>query len=391
MALNSGLPTSLVTERREEGLRSGFASASASETHVAVAVAVAVAEGEAHINNDSRPVPHAPKKKVSHWTEEEHRLFLQGLKRFGKGDWKSISRYSVVSKTSAQVASHAQKYFLRHNNQKKRKSIHDITTDNDSISVPPSEIDLVSNYVNPNNNLVSNYVNLDNNFVPSYVNPDNNFVPNYVDFDLVTNYTSANSDLVPNYVNPNNDLVPNYVNPNNDLVPNYVNPNNDLVPNYVNPNSDLVPNYVNPNSNLVPNYTNTNSDLVPNYVNPNNDLVPNYVNPNTNLVPNYVNPNSDLVLQHVNHYNVPSFNHELVQQQHNPIGQPHQIIATQHDLQPFPEHIDFSHSLPLSNSQILQLFNLLDYNDWNDFVLHLQLRQFPHLVHHHDWIAPPHR
>lgn len=60
------------------------------------------------------------------------RLFLMGLNRFGKGDWKSISRYYVVSKTPTQVASHAQKYFGRRNSatppERRRPSINDIQT-----------------------------------------------------------------------------------------------------------------------------------------------------------------------------------------------------------------------------------------------------------------------
>lgn len=80
------------------------------------------------------------RKKGTPWTEEEHRLFLIGLQRYGKGDWRSISRNVVVSRTPTQVASHAQKYFLRQNSMKKerkRSSIHDITTTTDTIAVPP--------------------------------------------------------------------------------------------------------------------------------------------------------------------------------------------------------------------------------------------------------------
>ncbi|KAI7758072.1 hypothetical protein M8C21_017378 [Ambrosia artemisiifolia] len=80
------------------------------------------------------------RKKATPWTVEEHKIFLHGLEVYGKGDWRSISRMMVVTRTATQVASHAQKYFLRqaskkeednNNNKKKKKrrcSIHDITT-----------------------------------------------------------------------------------------------------------------------------------------------------------------------------------------------------------------------------------------------------------------------
>jgi len=37
------------------------------------------------------------------WSEEEHRLFLQGLEIYGKGDWRSISRKCVLTRNPTQV------------------------------------------------------------------------------------------------------------------------------------------------------------------------------------------------------------------------------------------------------------------------------------------------
>lgn len=84
------------------------------------------------------------RKKGVPWTEEEHRRFLMGLEKYGKGDWRNISRNFVISKTPTQVASHAQKYYLRQlsrEKERKRPSIHDITT-----------IHLTSNELLNNNN-----------------------------------------------------------------------------------------------------------------------------------------------------------------------------------------------------------------------------------------------
>ncbi|KAK8935128.1 Transcription factor DIVARICATA [Platanthera zijinensis] len=92
----------------------------------------------------SRLADHERKKGVP-WTEEEHKYysvrFLLGLKKYGKGDWRNISRNFVVTRTPTQVASHAQKYFIRLNSgckDKRRASIHDITMLNMEDSRPPS-------------------------------------------------------------------------------------------------------------------------------------------------------------------------------------------------------------------------------------------------------------
>ncbi|CAN8298079.1 unnamed protein product [Cochlearia groenlandica] len=92
------------------------------------------------------------RKRGTPWTENEHKLFLIGLKRYGKGDWRSISRNVVVTRTPTQVASHAQKYFLRQNSvkkERKRSSIHDITTVDTNLAMPGSNMDWSGQHESP--------------------------------------------------------------------------------------------------------------------------------------------------------------------------------------------------------------------------------------------------
>lgn len=80
----------------------------------------------------SRATRERERKRGVPWTEDEHKLFLLGLQKVGKGDWRGISRNFVKTRTPTQVASHAQKYFLRRTNlnrRRRRSSLFDITTD----------------------------------------------------------------------------------------------------------------------------------------------------------------------------------------------------------------------------------------------------------------------
>ncbi|XP_022715030.1 transcription factor MYBS3-like [Durio zibethinus] len=93
------------------------------------------------------------RKKGVPWTEEEHRLFLIGLQKLGKGDWRGIARNFVMSRTPTQVASHAQKYFIRQSNvtrRKRRSSLFDLVPDDmatDTPTVPEEQVLLPSSQV----------------------------------------------------------------------------------------------------------------------------------------------------------------------------------------------------------------------------------------------------
>ncbi len=62
--------------------------------------------------------------------------FLTGLKKLGKGRWREISRYYVPTRTSTQIASHAQKYAQRVAGATKRVS--KFTKIEQQVASPPS-------------------------------------------------------------------------------------------------------------------------------------------------------------------------------------------------------------------------------------------------------------
>lgn len=63
--------------------------------------------------NPKKPNKNSPKEGQSsgRWTEEEHQAFLRGLHTYGR-EWKKVASH-IPTRTSAQVRSHAQKYFAK--------------------------------------------------------------------------------------------------------------------------------------------------------------------------------------------------------------------------------------------------------------------------------------
>ncbi|KAF6149891.1 hypothetical protein GIB67_008612 [Kingdonia uniflora] len=88
--------------------------------------------GDGYASEDFVPGSCRDRKKGVPWTEEEHKKFLLGLQKCGKGEWRGIAHNYVISRTPTQVASHAQKYFIRQSNmsgRKRRSSLFDMTAD----------------------------------------------------------------------------------------------------------------------------------------------------------------------------------------------------------------------------------------------------------------------
>jgi len=57
------------------------------------------------------PPPKREGQQAGRWTAEEHELFLEGLKMHGR-EWKKVAE-KITTRTSAQIRSHAQKYFSK--------------------------------------------------------------------------------------------------------------------------------------------------------------------------------------------------------------------------------------------------------------------------------------
>ncbi|KAH7550396.1 hypothetical protein ACOSP7_024306 [Xanthoceras sorbifolium] len=122
-------------EQPQENIINNNSNSSSNNKDEVAAAGYASADDAVHNSRASRE-----RKRGVPWTEEEHKLFLLGLQKVGKGDWRGISRNFVKTRTPTQVASHAQKYFLRRSNlnrRRRRSSLFDITTD--SVTAIPME------------------------------------------------------------------------------------------------------------------------------------------------------------------------------------------------------------------------------------------------------------
>ncbi|URE27158.1 Myb-like DNA-binding domain [Musa troglodytarum] len=86
------------------------------------------------------PLPNYTMNSKDLANDDGHRLFLRGLDKYGKGDWRNISRNCVLTRTPTQVASHAQKYFLRQSSvsRRPRTSILDISSADSEEDLPVS-------------------------------------------------------------------------------------------------------------------------------------------------------------------------------------------------------------------------------------------------------------
>lgn len=156
-----------------------------------------------------------PKAKIPgqsrYWTPEEHKLFLEALRKFGHKDLRNISAY-VGTRNMTQCRTHSQKYFMRLMREAKRQNpaitnpavqIHDNTTtdgDNDS---PVSSGDSTGVTVASNN--VSGNMVSDKRIIENDANSDKYSVPNtcgmtllcLVGQDTLTNWALGYSVLCP--------------------------------------------------------------------------------------------------------------------------------------------------------------------------------------------------
>ena len=72
-------------------------------------------------------------KFFGRWTQEEHRKFVEALKKYGK-NWKKVEEH-IETRDGAQIRSHAQKFFNRLQKQIVSKDKEEISSSNTDDSI----------------------------------------------------------------------------------------------------------------------------------------------------------------------------------------------------------------------------------------------------------------
>ena len=67
---------------------------------------------------DEKLAKHDFPGKRGHWTQDEHERFIEAINKYGK-DWKKIMQV-VGTRSSNQIRSHAQKYFIKLDKKKQQ-------------------------------------------------------------------------------------------------------------------------------------------------------------------------------------------------------------------------------------------------------------------------------
>ncbi|KAH7434734.1 hypothetical protein KP509_06G032400 [Ceratopteris richardii] len=79
--------------------------------------------------------PYTITKQREKWTDEEHQKFLEALKLYGRS-WHQIKEY-IGTKTTVQIRSHAQKFFVKLNTLQVEKGASGLNGETQGITIPP--------------------------------------------------------------------------------------------------------------------------------------------------------------------------------------------------------------------------------------------------------------